>query len=120
MLLFGVHGSLRTLAPGRRQVNIIVSQKREHSRKPDEQYKIIERCSPGPYLDLFSRGRREGWDVWGNQTEAYTPSWPTYANHSHAPKPHHNGTEQQVLVLNERAHEWRPAQKRPPRGLVGG
>src|SRR5438477_4699754 len=42
LLLFGVHGRLRTLAPGRRQVNILVSQKREHSRKPDEQYPIIE------------------------------------------------------------------------------
>lgn len=103
ILLFGIHGRMRTLAPGRRQVNIIVSQKREHSRKPDEQYQIIESCSPGPFLEMFSRGRRKGWDVWGNQTEEYMPSWPTYANHSQAAKPRRNGAEQQVLVLNDHA-----------------
>ncbi len=83
MLLFGVRGKhARTLAPGRRQVNIIKSMKREHSRKPDEQYKIIEACSPGPYLELFARGSRKGWTSWGNQSEQYSPDWPTYANHS--------------------------------------
>lgn len=82
MVLFGVRGQLRTLAPGRRQVNIIFSRKREHSRKPDELYDIIEACSPGPYLELFARGKREGWDQWGNEVDDYTPSWPTYANHS--------------------------------------
>lgn len=82
MILFGVRGSLRTLPPGRRQVNVIRTQKREHSRKPDEQYEIIEACSPGPYLELFARGSREGWVTWGNQAEEYAPSWPTYANHS--------------------------------------
>ena len=50
LILFGVRGSMRTLSPGRRQVNIIETRKREHSRKPDEQYEIIEACSPGPYL----------------------------------------------------------------------
>ena len=39
----------------------------EHSHKPEEQYAIIERCSPGPYLELFARRRQPGWDVWGNQ-----------------------------------------------------
>jgi N6-adenosine-specific RNA methylase IME4 len=82
LLLFGVHGRLRTLAPGRRQVNIMRTQKREHSRKPDEQYDIIERCSPSPFLELFARGPRPGWEQWGNQAESYRPSWPTYANHS--------------------------------------
>ena len=43
LVLFGVRGHLRTLAPGRRQVNIIKTQKREHSRKPDELYELIER-----------------------------------------------------------------------------
>ena len=87
MVLFGVRGGLRTLAPGRRQVNIMKTRKREHSRKPDELYEIIEACSPGPYLELFARGKREGWDQWGNEVEGYIPSWPTYANHSHrAPK----------------------------------
>jgi len=69
VLLFGIKGRMRTLAPGRRQVNIIQSQKREHSRKPDEQYEIIESCSPGPYLELFARGKRKNWTVWGNQIE---------------------------------------------------
>lgn len=70
LLLFGVRGSMRTLAPARRQVNMIESQKREHSRKPDEQYDIIEACSPGPYLELFARYPRDGWQVWGNEAAA--------------------------------------------------
>jgi len=82
MVLFGVRGHLRTLAPGRRQVNIIKTMKREHSRKPDELYEIIEQCSSGPYLELFARGKREGWDQWGNEVDDYYPSWPTYKNHS--------------------------------------
>ena len=67
MVLFGVRDSLRTLAPGRRQVNLFSSMKREHSRKPDELYDIIESCSPGPYLELFARHRRPGWRQWGNE-----------------------------------------------------
>ncbi len=83
LVLFGVRGkSARTLAPGRRQVNLIRSRKREHSRKPDELYPLIEACSPGPYLELFARGPRPGWRGWGEQAEAYRPTWPTYANHS--------------------------------------
>ena len=83
LVLFGVRGkNARTLAPGRRQVNFLKTRKREHSRKPDEFYDIVESCSPGPYLELFARGSRPGWDTWGNQAESYTPDWPTYANHS--------------------------------------
>ena len=83
MLLFGVRGKhARTLAPGRSQENIILSRKREHSRKPDEQYPIIEACSPGPFLELFARGARQGWFTWGNQSEDYTPTWTSYSNHS--------------------------------------
>lgn len=83
VILFGVHGKdARTLAQGRRQENIILTRKREHSRKPDEQYKLIEACSPGPYIELFARGTRKGWFGWGNQADSYTPSWATYANHS--------------------------------------
>lgn len=67
MCLLGVRGKLRTGPPGRRQVNIIISRKREHSRKPDELYPIIERCSPGPRLELFARHRREGWTQWGDE-----------------------------------------------------
>lgn len=82
MVLFGVRGKLRTLKRGRTQVNIIKTRKREHSRKPDELYEIIESCSPGPYLELFARGARKGWDQWGNEAENYTISWDTYAHHS--------------------------------------
>jgi N6-adenosine-specific RNA methylase IME4 len=83
LVLFGVRGkNARTLAPGRRQVNFLATQKREHSRKPDEFYDIVESCSPGPYLELFARGSRKGWATWGNQADEYVPNWPTYANHS--------------------------------------
>jgi N6-adenosine-specific RNA methylase IME4 len=84
MILFGVRGkNARTLAPGRRQVDFLATQKREHSRKPDELYEIIEACSPGPHLELFARGRRENWTVWGNQAnDGYYPTWDTYTNHS--------------------------------------
>lgn len=67
-ILFGVRGKLRTLPPARRQVNIIETRKREHSRKPDEQYPIIEACSPGPYLELFARYPQPGWEVWGDES----------------------------------------------------
>jgi N6-adenosine-specific RNA methylase IME4 len=69
LVLFGVRGSMRTLPPGRRQVNFLATRKREHSRKPDEIYDLIESCSPGPYLELFARFRRPGWDQWGNELE---------------------------------------------------
>lgn len=83
VILFGVKGkNIRTLQPGRSQENIISSRKREHSRKPDEQYKLIESCSWGPYLEMFSRGTRSNWACWGNQTEEYFPDWETYSNHS--------------------------------------
>jgi N6-adenosine-specific RNA methylase IME4 len=68
LLLFGVHGSMRTLAPARSQVNMIETRKREHSRKPDEQYTLIEDCSPGPFLELFARHKRPGWTVWGDES----------------------------------------------------
>jgi N6-adenosine-specific RNA methylase IME4 len=86
LLLFGIRGtSARTLPPGRRQVNILMARKREHSRKPEEQYAVIEACSPGPYLELFARGKRKGWKTWGHQAgDDYHPSWPTYAHHSRA------------------------------------
>jgi N6-adenosine-specific RNA methylase IME4 len=69
VILFGTRGRLRTLAPGRRQVNVIRSQKREHSRKPDELYGVIEQCSPGPRLELFARHYRDGWTQWGDQLD---------------------------------------------------
>ena len=89
LLLFGVRGrNARTLAAGRRQVNFIAARKREHSRKPDEQYGIIESCSPGPFLELFARGERDHWTIWGSQAnEDYRPTWKTYSNHSQCELP---------------------------------
>jgi N6-adenosine-specific RNA methylase IME4 len=86
LILFGTRGkNARTLAPGRKQVNYIATRKREHSRKPDEQYELIESCSPGPYLELFGRGIRDGWVTWGNEAEAsYEPGWKTYPHNSAA------------------------------------
>ena len=82
LMLFGTRGkNARTLQPGRTQVNYLSSRKREHSRKPDEQYPIVEACSRGPYLELFARGEREGWVSWGNQADdCYQPTWKTYRN----------------------------------------
>jgi len=86
LVLFGVKGSnARTLAPARSQVNLVRTQKREHSRKPDELYDIIEQCSSGPFLELFARGKREGWTLWGNEANVeYIPDWSTYSNASNA------------------------------------
>ncbi|MCY3807549.1 MAG: MT-A70 family methyltransferase [bacterium] len=82
LILFGVRGRMRTLPPGRRQVNMIETRKREHSRKPDEQYEIVEACSPGPYLEMFARYPRKGWTSWGLEAdEETTPrgeQYPTY------------------------------------------
>lgn len=81
LILFGVRGrSPRTLEAGRTQVNYIGTRKREHSKKPDEQYRIIESCSPGPFIELFGRGHsRFGWSSWGNELGSkYDVSWPTY------------------------------------------
>ncbi|MDR2163713.1 MAG: S-adenosylmethionine-binding protein [Clostridiales Family XIII bacterium] len=85
LLLFGTRGrgNTRTLAPARSQVNLLRTMKREHSRKPDEIFDIIESCSSSPYLELFARGTRENWVLWGNQAdEDYEPTWATYGNHS--------------------------------------
>jgi N6-adenosine-specific RNA methylase IME4 len=86
LLLFGVKGKLRTSKPGRRQVNIVVRRKREHSRKPDEFYKIIEACSPGPFLELFARQRVRGWDQWGNQVDDYEDTRPHYPAYHTSPR----------------------------------
>lgn len=67
LLLFGIRGRMRTLRPGRTQVNLFSTRKREHSRKPDQVYDLIEACSPGPYIELFARFKRAGWHQWGNE-----------------------------------------------------
>lgn len=83
LVLFGVRGrNARTLAPGRRQVNLIATRKREHSRKPDELYDVIEGCSRGPFLELFARSTRPGWTGWGDQARDYEITWDTYSHHS--------------------------------------
>ena len=100
LLLFGIRGKdARTLAPGRSQVNIIRTMKREHSRKPDETYDLIERCSKGPYLEMFARGARPNWVVWGNQSDEYFPDWSTYSNHSQS----HRKNKDQLVLLQKRA-----------------
>jgi N6-adenosine-specific RNA methylase IME4 len=84
MLLFGTRGKLRTLKPGRTQTNIILSRKQEHSWKPEQAYEIIEACSPGPFLELFARQRRTGWEWWGDQAATYEenrPLIPMYNGH---------------------------------------
>ena len=88
MLLFGVRGkNARTEAPGRRQVNLIASRKQEHSRKPEEQYELVESCSKGPFLELFARGTRKGWSYWGDQADdLYQPTWKTYPHNSKSSK----------------------------------
>jgi N6-adenosine-specific RNA methylase IME4 len=100
IVLFGVRGkSARTLPPGRSQVNLLATRKREHSRKPDEIFDIIEACSPGPRLEMFARGVRRGWTTWGNQADdGYQPTWETYAHNSASEK-----REQRQSALRFRA-----------------
>jgi len=73
LILFGVRGRMRTLAPARSQANILVEKKQEHSRKPPSTYELVEQCSPGPYLELFARGRVPGWTQWGHEVDSYLP-----------------------------------------------
>lgn len=83
MILFGVRGkSARTGPRGRSQVNLLGTRKREHSRKPDELYEIIEACSPSNRLELFARGSRPGWRGWGNQAGVYDIGWNTYSHNT--------------------------------------
>lgn len=49
----------------------IIAPRREHSRKPDGIHERIERLVAGPYLELFARQKRAGWDCWGNQTDKF-------------------------------------------------
>jgi len=102
-ILFGVRGKLRTLPPARSQVNIIESRKREHSRKPDEQYDIIEACSPGPYLELFARYPRAGWSAWGNEAdEGVAPRGQASAGYGMPARrqPHANPEQPELLLAD--------------------
>ncbi|TVR82507.1 MAG: S-adenosylmethionine-binding protein [Rhodospirillales bacterium] len=82
LVLFGIKGGLRTLPPGRRQTNIIVARKREHSRKPPCLHEIIEGCSPAPFLELFARERRVGWQSWGDQVDGGAGTHPRHPGYS--------------------------------------
>jgi N6-adenosine-specific RNA methylase IME4 len=85
LVLFGVRGRMRTLQPGRTMPNIITSMKREHSRKPDQLYSVIEKCSPAPYIELFARVSRPGWAAWGNETGEYEPRESIYSKSKEEP-----------------------------------
>lgn len=98
LVLFGVRGSMRTLKPGRTQVNMLATRKREHSRKPEEIFDIIEACSPGPYLELFARFRRPGWQQWGNED---------VERNSEANVAHRNGHDDEQLRLLEAPRGYR-------------
>jgi len=104
LILFGVRGpSPRTEAAGRRQVNFLATRKREHSRKPDEQYALIESCSRGPYLEMFARGTRPNWTYWGNQAnDEYEPTWATYGHNS---KTDREGKETEARPFTKEAAE---------------
>lgn len=85
MVLFGVKGGLRTLAPGRRQTNMIVHRKREHSWKPPILHRIVQECSPGPFVELFARGRMPGWEHWGDQVDTYEETRPRHRGYELEP-----------------------------------
>ena len=50
---------------------LVVDRRREHSRKPDEVRDRIEKLVPGPYIELFARETKTGWDCWGDQVEIF-------------------------------------------------
>ena len=99
LVLFGVRGNMRTLSAGRRQTNVISTRKREHSRKPDELYNVIEACSPGPFLELFARHARENWVQWGNESVEQNAAYPT----------HRGQSTRQLVLLEKTAHSYRAA-----------
>jgi N6-adenosine-specific RNA methylase IME4 len=66
--MIGACGDMRSPPEGARPPSVIHAPRREHSRKPDEAYEIIERMYPTlPKIELFARQTRPGWEVWGNQ-----------------------------------------------------
>ncbi len=115
LLLFGTRGKLRTLKPGRRQVNIIVARKQEHSWKPEEAYQIIEACSPGPYLELFARQQRTGWVAWGDQAETYEVNRPVIATYNGPTVKRERPTEPKCFFKRED-----PSSSSPSRRVIEG
>lgn len=75
-ILFATHG--KAPVKFKAQPNWLFAPTQDHSHKPEEQYAIIERVSPGPYLELFSRRRQPGWDAWGNEvaSDLVIPGYP--------------------------------------------
>ena len=69
--LIATRGNPKRLAANVRQA--IIERRREHSRKPDCVHERVERLITGPYLELFARQERPGWDVWGNETKKFNP-----------------------------------------------
>jgi N6-adenosine-specific RNA methylase IME4 len=67
--LLGTRGRPRLQSRSTR--NLIVAPVREHSRKPDDLHRMAEAMYPGPYLELFARERRPGWDCWGNEVDKF-------------------------------------------------
>jgi N6-adenosine-specific RNA methylase IME4 len=72
--LLATRGQPKRLAGGVRK--LITSPRREHSRKPEEAYPRIEQLVAGPYLELFARESRAGWDNWGNETALFNHGAP--------------------------------------------
>jgi len=68
LLLFGVRGTGYNVCTERKDLcNVIIGPRGKHSKKPDAAYDLIEARSKGPYLEIFARTQREGWDSWGNE-----------------------------------------------------
>jgi N6-adenosine-specific RNA methylase IME4 len=68
LLLICTRGDMRTPLPAARPPSVISERRREHSRKPDAAYELIETMYPAlPKIELFARQAREGWDSWGNE-----------------------------------------------------
>lgn len=66
-VIFGVRGSLRLLTREGLPTAYLWPRESQHSRKPEAFYDLVEQASPGPYLELFSRRNRLGWDTWGDE-----------------------------------------------------
>jgi N6-adenosine-specific RNA methylase IME4 len=68
LLLVATRGDMPSPSPANRPPSVITARRREHSRKPDEAYALIERIYPElPKIELFARQTRPGWAAWGNE-----------------------------------------------------
>jgi|TARA_R110000851_G_scaffold107700_1_gene228155 N6-adenosine-specific RNA methylase IME4 len=69
MCLLATKGKPKRISKAVKQ--LVVSERREHSRKPDEMYTRIEELLSGPYIELFARNTKDGWDSWGNEVNKH-------------------------------------------------